>query len=108
MFQIGFIFCRNRVLQMSSGIDEVGGLRWELMACLALAWVLVYFCVWKGIKSSGKVVYVTATLPYVLIIAFLVRALTLPGSDLGLQYLFQPKWAQLLEAKVSSFNFNYK
>ena len=85
---------------MTSGIDQVGGLRLELLACLAIAWILVYFCVWKGIKSTGKVVYVTATLPYALIIAFLVRAMTLEGSDLGLEYLFQPKWEQLLHAKV--------
>jgi solute carrier family 6 (neurotransmitter transporter, taurine) member 6 len=95
---------------MSSGIHEMGEIRWELVACLAVAWILVYFCVWKGIKSSGKVVYVTATLPYFLIIAFVIRALTLEGSDLGLAYLFKPKWELLLEAKVwvnaAAQNFN--
>ena len=62
---------RNQLLKMSSGIHEFGSIRWELLACLTVAWVLVYFCIWKGLKSTGKVVYVTATLPYVLIIAFL-------------------------------------
>lgn len=85
---------------MTSGIDNIGSVRWELLACLAVAWVLVYFCLWKGIKSSGKVVYVTATLPYLFIGAFIVRALTLPGSELGLRYFFEPKWDQLLQAKV--------
>ena len=102
------ILCRsfsNQLLQMTSGIDNFGGIRWELLACLALAWVLVYFCLWKGIKSSGKVVYVTATLPYVFIGAFIVRALTLPGSELGLLYFFQPKWEQLLDAKVFNETF---
>ena len=41
---------------------------------------------------------------------FLVRALTLEGSELGLAYLFQPKWELLLEAKVwvnaAAQNFN--
>ena len=45
-------------------------------------------------------VYVTATLPYLLIGAFMVRALTLEGSSLGLKYFFEPKWELLLEAKV--------
>ncbi len=85
---------------MTSGIDNFGGVRWELLACLAVAWILVYFCIWKGIKSTGKVVYVTATLPYLFIGAFIVRALTLPGSELGLVYFFQPRWEQLLDAKV--------
>lgn len=85
---------------MTSGIESFGNVRLELLACLAVAWIMVYFCLWKGIKSSGKVVYVTATLPYLFIGAFIVRALTLPGSELGLRYFFEPKWDQLLQAKV--------
>ena len=45
----------NKVLDISSGIDDVGGLRWELVAYLALAWITVYFVVWKGLHNSGKV-----------------------------------------------------
>ncbi|XP_016112345.1 sodium- and chloride-dependent GABA transporter 3-like [Sinocyclocheilus grahami] len=54
---------RRRVLSISSGIEEVGSLRWELAICLAIAWIICYFCIWKGPKSTGKVVYVTATFP---------------------------------------------
>ncbi|KAK9498205.1 hypothetical protein O3M35_004070 [Rhynocoris fuscipes] len=50
---------RNRVLGISSGIHDLGSLRPELALSLFLVWVAVYFCVWKGIKSSGKVVYFT-------------------------------------------------
>lgn len=46
---------RRRVLKVSGGIEEVGGLRWELVLCLILSWIICYFCVWKGIKSTGKV-----------------------------------------------------
>lgn len=46
---------RRRVLKISSGIEEVGSLRWELALCLAIAWVICYFCIWKGPKSTGKV-----------------------------------------------------
>lgn len=49
-----FVF-RRRVLGISQGIDEIGSLRWELALCLLLAWVLCYFCVWKGVRSTGKV-----------------------------------------------------
>lgn len=85
---------------MTAGIHDFGAVRWELLACLTVAWVLVYFCLWKGVRSSGKVVYVTATLPYVFIGAFIFRAMTLDGAYLGLEYFFKPKWEQLLEAKV--------
>ncbi|XP_065582143.1 sodium- and chloride-dependent GABA transporter ine-like [Artemia franciscana] len=102
-------FDRN-VLQVTTGIEDMGSMRWDLFGYLCLAWILVYFCLWKGIKSSGKVVYVTATVPYLLIGAFLWRALSLEGSEMGLKFFFQPKWEQLLEAKVwvnaAAQNFN--
>ena len=90
---------------MTGGIEDFGTMRWDLLGCLVVAWVLVYFCLWKGVRSSGKVVYVTATLPYLFIGAFIVRAMTLDGAYLGLEYFFTPKWEQLLEAKVFIYLF---
>lgn len=51
-------FCkfRNRVLGITSGIEEVGSIQWELAGTLLLSWIVVYFCIWKGVKTSGKVV----------------------------------------------------
>lgn len=86
---------------MTSGIEDMGGLRWELAACLLVAWIMVYFSIWKSVKSSGKVLYFTATFPYVIILAFLIRSLTLEGADTGLQFLFRPKWELLADSHVS-------
>ncbi|KAG7174340.1 Sodium- and chloride-dependent GABA transporter ine-like [Homarus americanus] len=98
------------VLQKSKGIGEMGTLRLELLLALFAAWILVYFSLWKSVKSSGKVVYVTATLPYLLIGAFLWRALTLPGANIGLRYFFNPRWELLGNAEVwvnaAAQNFN--
>ena len=44
-----------------------------------------------------QVVYFTATFPYVILIALLVRGVTLPGTSVGLEYLFIPDWSKLLE-----------
>uniref|UniRef100_A0A1Q3FUS3 Transporter n=1 Tax=Culex tarsalis TaxID=7177 RepID=A0A1Q3FUS3_CULTA len=103
-------FFENKVLQISHGIEYPGGMRWELVACLICAWILVYFAIWKSIKSSAKVRYLTATLPFVLIIVFLGRSLTLEGADKGLNYFFRPNWSELGRANVwinaAAQNFN--
>ena len=43
------------MLQLSPGVDEPGTVNWDLALCLLLAWIIVYLCVCKGVKSSGKV-----------------------------------------------------
>ncbi|XP_069046525.1 sodium- and chloride-dependent GABA transporter 2-like isoform X2 [Lepisosteus oculatus] len=90
----------KRVLGISGGIDEVGSLRWELALCLLLAWIICYFSVWKGVKSTGKVVYVTATFPYVMLVVLLVRGLTLPGAADGLVFYLYPDVTRLTDPQV--------
>jgi hypothetical protein len=48
-------FHSNAVLGISGGIDEIGGIRWELLGYLCLAWVGAYLVVWKGLHNSSKV-----------------------------------------------------
>uniref|UniRef100_A0A8C3TAJ0 Transporter n=1 Tax=Chelydra serpentina TaxID=8475 RepID=A0A8C3TAJ0_CHESE len=42
-------------IQKSSGLYDVGGIRWQLLLCLFLIFTIVYFSLWKGVKTSGKV-----------------------------------------------------
>lgn len=46
---------RYKMLQQTSGVEESGVLRWELFLILILAWIIIYFCIFKGVKSTGKV-----------------------------------------------------
>ena len=46
----------------------------------------------NGVKSSGKIVVVTALLPYFFFIVLFIRALSLDGAVEGVAYLFEPKW----------------
>jgi len=89
-----------RMLRMTEGIENMGGFSWELLAALCVAWTLVYFAIWKSVKVTGKVVYFTATFPFVLLIVFTIRGLTLDGAMDGLSYFFTPKWDEMLEPKV--------
>ena len=62
--------------------------------------MLCGLCVVKGVKSVGKVVYFTATFPYVILTALLVRAITLPGSYDGIVFYITPVWDKLLSPSV--------
>lgn len=93
-------FWENYVLQISDNMDELGSMRVELLVALIVAWILVYFCLWKGIKSSGKVVYFTATFPYVVLVILLIRGVTLPGASKGIEFYLKPDFKKLGDASV--------
>ncbi|XP_046523914.1 sodium- and chloride-dependent GABA transporter 2 isoform X5 [Equus quagga] len=93
-------FWERRVLRISDGIHHLGSLNWELALCLLLAWVICYFCVWKGVKSAGKVVYFTATFPYLMLMVLLIRGVTLPGAAQGIRFYLYPDPTRLVDPQV--------
>ncbi|CAM4626772.1 unnamed protein product [Leuciscus chuanchicus] len=93
-------FWHHRVLQLSSGIEHLGTVRWDLALILLLVWILVYFCIWKGVKSTGKAVYFTATFPYVMLLILLIRGVTLPGAINGIHYYMYPDLTRLADPQV--------
>ncbi|XP_048764706.2 sodium- and chloride-dependent betaine transporter-like [Ostrea edulis] len=93
-------FWQGNVLHLSEGLEDLGSIQWHLALCFLAAWVMVYLCIIKGIKTVGKVVYVTATLPYLLLVVILIRGLTLPGSYDGIVYYITPDFERLKDGKV--------
>lgn len=45
---------RRYVLQLSDDIGQLGEVRLPLLGCLGVSWVVVFLCLIKGVKSSGK------------------------------------------------------
>ncbi|XP_061559123.1 sodium- and chloride-dependent GABA transporter ine [Phycodurus eques] len=93
-------FFRYKMLRQTGGIEEAGAIRWELFLILVLAWILIYLCIFKGTQSTGKVVYVTALLPYVILVALLVNNVQLPGAERGISFFIVPEWDKLLSVEV--------
>ncbi|XP_052231528.1 sodium- and chloride-dependent glycine transporter 1-like isoform X2 [Dreissena polymorpha] len=93
-------FWNRYVLNKSSGLEDFGGIQSHLAIALVVAWVAIFLCLMKGIKSAGKVVYVTALLPYVLLTVFLVKGLTLPGAADGILFYIKPNFSTLLDFNV--------
>ncbi|XP_018424357.1 PREDICTED: sodium-dependent neutral amino acid transporter B(0)AT3-like isoform X3 [Nanorana parkeri] len=90
----------RKTLNITTTINENGDLQWWMVISLAAAWSAVYLCTIRGIQSTGKAVYITATFPYIVLTIFLIRGLTLPGAIDGLRYLFTPDMEILLNPKV--------
>uniref|UniRef100_A0A4D5R9I8 Transporter n=1 Tax=Scolopendra viridis TaxID=118503 RepID=A0A4D5R9I8_SCOVI len=97
--ETAYFWYRNAV-DISPSLNESGGLKWWMVLCLLAAWIITYLCMMKGIQSSGKVVYFTATFPYIVLIIFFGRAITLKGSDSGVIHMFTPKMERLADPTV--------
>ncbi|XP_076468790.1 sodium-dependent proline transporter-like [Babylonia areolata] len=93
-------YWNGKALAISGGIDRLGQPKWDLSLCLLLAWVIVFFCLLKGIKTTGKVVYFTAIFPYVVLFILLIRGATLDNAVEGIRYFIVPDFARLADARV--------
>ncbi|KAI6215220.1 Transporter [Aphelenchoides besseyi] len=93
-------FWNREAINTSDSIGEFGGFTTHMTFCLVLAWTLIYLCVMKGIKSSGKVMYITATFPYLVTTIFLFRSAALDGAVDGLVYMFTPDLTRLYDPEV--------
>ncbi|CAL8084404.1 unnamed protein product [Orchesella dallaii] len=87
-------------LHKSPGLHDLGIIKWELALCLFAVYVICYFSLWKGISTSGKVVWFTALFPYFVLSILLIRGITLPGAFEGIKYYLSPKFHKITSAEV--------
>ncbi|KAL5271645.1 hypothetical protein ACHWQZ_G002051 [Mnemiopsis leidyi] len=87
-------------LKASNDITLLGSIDWYLFGTLIVAWIICFLCMCKGVESSGKVVYFTATFPYLLLVVLFFRGVTLPGAKDGILYYLTPKWEHLKDPTV--------
>ena len=60
----------------------------------------VLFSIENDFYVFFQVVYVTALLPYALLIVFFIRGLTLPGAADGVRFFVTPNFERLLDSQV--------
>lgn len=95
-------FFNTKLLGVSNvtAFDNLIGLKWDLLGCNFLIFLFTSLCLVFGIKSSGKAVYVTATLPYICLLVLLIQSFTLDGAMEGFFYYITPKFNRLLDINV--------
>ncbi|XP_055389681.1 sodium-dependent neutral amino acid transporter B(0)AT3 [Condylostylus longicornis] len=87
-------------LMCSDSVNEPEQFNYNMALALIVSWFLVYICMVQGITSSGKIVYMTALFPYVVLIIFFFRGISLDGAKDGVLHLFTPRWEILLDPVV--------
>jgi len=88
-------------LDISSSPMNLGGLQWHIfsatLAVWLLSWMALFGGVRRGIESANKVI-MPALLALFLIM--LGRAVTLPHASEGLEWLFAPDFASIMDYRV--------
>ncbi len=94
----GFFF--QQFLNLSESPLHMGGIQWWIVLGLVLTWICIIASIWKGPNTVGKVVFVTVTVPWLILIIFVLRGVTLPGALEGLRYYLTPNFKALLNYEV--------
>ncbi|XP_033761078.1 sodium- and chloride-dependent glycine transporter 2-like isoform X1 [Pecten maximus] len=93
-------FWNYKILDISSGIDDIGELNWKYLLYILACHVIVWLSLIKSIQSIGKMMYITTITPVVLTIILWIRALTLPGATAGMSYFITPDFTRLAKSEV--------
>ncbi len=93
-------FLFDTVLHFNEDPAEMGTIQTPILLALVVAWLLIYFSVWKGVKSVSKVVMVTMPLPIIILIVLAIRGITLEGGVTGIAYYLRPNMMALLDPSL--------
>ncbi|KAI6233810.1 Transporter [Aphelenchoides fujianensis] len=95
-------FWDRRILGLSSGVHELGSLRYDLALYLFIVWVVCYLC--KHLQRSEVDGERSSTspprFPYIMLFCLLCRGLTLEGASVGLEFYLKPDFSKLWESRV--------
>ncbi len=73
---------------------------YEPMVVHALALGLGVSVCWFGVRGIEGVAKVLIPTLFVLVVVLAIRAVTLPGAELGLEFLFKPDWSALSDVNI--------
>jgi SNF family Na+-dependent transporter len=63
----------KEVLKISEGITNMGSVNGGMALCLVITYILIFVCIYEGIHTSSKVVYVTAPAPIILLLVLFFK-----------------------------------
>ncbi|MHC4294506.1 MAG: SLC5/6 family protein, partial [Planctomycetota bacterium] len=84
---------------------SLGGLVGPITVSLAVVWILLYLCIFRGVRMVSKVVMWTVPLPWIMLLILTIRGLTLSGATEGLNFYLAPDWAMLAKPETWRWAF---
>lgn len=103
-----FVYAITGRFSSGVGVSETEGLwnnftstPWQTILFHAIAIGIVGSTVYRGLKGGMETILnITVPVLFVILAILAIRAMTLPGSVGGLQYIFVPEWSRLGAADV--------
>ncbi|CAG0921433.1 unnamed protein product [Notodromas monacha] len=80
--------------------ESYGTMVWPVFGCVIVAYILAGSALVRGIQTSGKVVYFTATFPYAILAVLFAYGVSLPGALDGIKFYLTPDLNKLMESEV--------
>ena len=98
-------FYRRMYVQTQVGVDNTweqwGEVRWEMVGCLALCWLLIALSLIKGVQSYGKLSYFITIFPYIILTTFLIVMGLQDGFSNGITgFYMKADWEKIQDLDV--------
>ncbi|CAM4438225.1 sodium-dependent transporter [Paenibacillus tarimensis] len=82
-----------------------GGIQWHILLPLVAVWAGVYYVLSKGVQRGiERVSKIFMPILLVIMVLFVIRAVTLPGAAVGLDHLFTPDFGKILPGFLGGTN----
>jgi len=81
--------------------------QWQVMIASCIVWFCVFWCVFKGVKSSSYVVWITVPMPTIFIFIMVLNGLTLPNADQGIRMYLKGEQMKITFDAQGNYNNTY-
>ncbi|HIF9433258.1 TPA: sodium-dependent transporter [Photobacterium damselae] len=83
--------------------SQLGGFQRHIAIPMMIAWAITFAAIYSGVKGGiERASKIMMPLLFIMVLGLITRVVFLPGALDGLNYLFQPDFSKILDAKVWS------
>ncbi|WIH18290.1 sodium-dependent transporter [Photobacterium damselae] len=83
--------------------SQLGGFQLHIAIPMMIAWAITFAAIYSGVKGGiERASKIMMHLLFIMVLGLITRVVFLPGALDGLNYLFQPDFSKILDAKVWS------